>query len=89
MREMISFHTKWAFSKEAAGVPQQMPKKWCWVNLPHTWNDIDGQDGGNDYYRGTAYYSNIIKKSELPKAEVYYLEFGGANSSAEDRKSVV
>ena len=27
MREMISFHTKWAFSKEAAGVPQQMPKK--------------------------------------------------------------
>lgn len=83
MREMISFHTKWAFSKEAAGVPQQMPKKWCWVNLPHTWNDIDGQDGGNDYYRGTAYYANIIKKSELPKAEVYYLEFGGANASAE------
>ena len=19
------------------------------VNLPHTWNNIDGQDGGNDY----------------------------------------
>ena len=80
---MISFHTKWAFSKEAGDVPQQMPKKWCWVNLPHTWNDIDGQDGGNDYYRGTAYYANIIKKSELPEAEVYYLEFGGANASAE------
>ena len=83
MREMVSFHTKWAFSKEAASVPQQMPKKWCWVNLPHTWNDIDGQDGGNDYYRGTVYYANIIKKSELPEAEVYYLEFGGANASAE------
>ena len=80
---MVSFHTKWAFSKEAGDVPQQMPERWCWVNLPHTWNDIDGQDGGNDYYRGTAYYSNIIKKSELPKAEVYYLEFGGANASAE------
>ena len=24
------------------------------VRLPHTWNNIDGQDGGNDYYRGTA-----------------------------------
>ena len=83
MRETISFHTKWAFSKEAAGVPRQMPGKWCWVNLPHTWNDIDGQDGGNDYYRGTAYYANSIKKSELPEAEVYYLEFGGANASAE------
>mgnify|MGYP000572773498 CR=1 FL=1 len=23
------------------------------VNLPHTWNAKDGQDGGNDYYRGT------------------------------------
>lgn len=20
--------------------------------LPHTWNNIDGQDGGNDYWRG-------------------------------------
>ena len=23
------------------------------VDLPHTWNAIDGQDGGNDYWRGT------------------------------------
>ena len=21
------------------------------VDLPHTWNNIDGQDGGNDYWR--------------------------------------
>ena len=23
------------------------------VKLPHTWNALDGQDGGNDYYRGS------------------------------------
>ncbi len=83
MREIISFNTKWAFSKEATAVPQQMPEKWYWVNLPHTWNAIDGQDGGNDLYRGTAYYANILKKSELPAADLYYLEFRGANASAD------
>ena len=23
------------------------------VALPHTWNNLDGQDGGNDYFRGS------------------------------------
>ena len=27
-------------------------KKEIPVNLPHTWNAVDGQDGGNDYWRG-------------------------------------
>lgn len=31
------------------------------VTLPHTWNALDGQDGGSDYWRGTAVY-----KIELP-----------------------
>ena len=26
------------------------------VDLPHTWNNLDGQDGGNDYRRGTCTY---------------------------------
>lgn len=26
------------------------------VKLPHTWNNLDGQDGGSDYWRGTAHY---------------------------------
>lgn len=82
MRTVINFNTKWAFSKEAAEVPQTMPEKWYWVNLPHTWNAIDGQDGGNDYYRGTAYYAKELEKIDLPKADQYYLEFRGANASA-------
>lgn len=82
MRTVYNFNTKWAFSKEAVEVPSVMPEKWYWVTLPHTWNDIDGQDGGNDLYRGTAYYAKELEKIDLPKADQYYLEFKGANSSA-------
>ena len=82
MRQIYNLNTKWAFSKEATSVPSTMPEKWYWVTLPHTWNDIDGQDGGNDLYRGTAYYAKTISKVDLPTADQYYLEFNGANSSA-------
>ena len=60
-----------------------MPEKWDWVTLPHSWNAIDGQDGGADYYRGTAYYAKELKKFDLPEADRYYMEFRGANSSAD------
>ena len=83
MREIINLNAKWAFSKEATQVPSEMDKKWNFVNLPHSWNAIDGQDGDSDYYRGTAYYAKLIKKSELPVSQKYYLEIKGANSSAD------
>lgn len=88
MREIINLNTKWAFSKEATTVPETMPENWYWVTLPHTWNAIDGQDGGNDYYRGTCYYAKEIDLLELlegnrPDHARYYIEFKGANSSAD------
>jgi len=83
MRQIIDLNYKWAFSKEAGEIPQTIPAHWYWVNLPHSWNNIDGQDGGNDYYRGTCYYAKEIDKSELPESEQYYLEFRGANASAD------
>ncbi len=83
MRQIMNINTKWAFSKEATDVPATMPEKWYWVNLPHSWNNIDGQDGGNDYYRGTTYYAKELDLVDMPKAEQYYLEICGANSSAD------
>ncbi|MDO5010029.1 MAG: glycoside hydrolase family 2 TIM barrel-domain containing protein [Intestinibacter bartlettii] len=82
MRQIYNFNTKWAFSKEAVEAPTSMPERWNWVNIPHTWNDIDGQDGGNDLYRGTAFYAKELEKIDLPKADRYFLEIQGANSSA-------
>jgi len=68
MRKITDFNRKWAFTKDADSVPEEMPKRWNYVNLPHTWNDIDGQDGGNDYYRGSGYYAKKFDKDEFPNA---------------------
>ena len=83
MRQILNWNKKWAFTKNADAVPETMPDRWEYVNLPHTWNNIDGQDGNNDYYRGTCYYAKQLDKHWLPKADKYYLEVQGANSSAD------
>ena len=69
MRETINLNRKWAFVMGAAEVPTQLPKPSYFVNLPHTWNAIDGQDGGNDYYRGTCYYVMGRVKDSCRNAE--------------------
>ena len=83
MRKIIDFNRKWAFTKMADAVPETMPTKWDIVNLPHSWNAIDGQDGDNDYYRGTCYYAKQFTKASLPEADRYFMEINGANSSAD------
>ena len=83
MRNVININAKWAFTKQANAVPEKLPMDWNWVNLPHCWNAIDGQDGDSDYYRGTCYYAKKLDKLDLPTADRYYLEIRGANSSAD------
>ncbi len=53
------------------------------VQLPHTWNAKDGQDGGNDYKRGTCVYDVEVACPEYKENERVYLQFHGVNSSAE------
>ncbi len=83
MRKVININRKWAFTKQATTVPTELPTNWDWVNLPHSWNAIDGQDGDSDFYRGTCYYVRKLEKLDLPEADKYYLEIKGANSSAD------
>lgn len=80
MRIIENFCNKWAFTKQAKQLPETLPNDWDFINLPHTWNAIDGQDGGNDYYRGKCYYAKNLNKKDLPISDKYYLEFLGANS---------
>ncbi len=82
MRTVLNFNAAWVFGKGTA-LPTAMPTDWEQVNLPHSWNAVDGQDGGNDYFRGTSHYAKTFAKSELPEAAQYYLEIRGANSSAD------
>ena len=82
MRNILNLNFRWAFSKQAEAVPAEMPTMWDVISLPHSWNAVDGQDGGNDYYRGTAYYAKTFHKMDIPEAKKYFLEIRGANSSA-------
>ena len=63
----------WMFTKQGKKYP---------VDLPHTWNAIDGQDGGNDYFRGTCIYEKTFKKPDYNTDECVYLQFHGVNASA-------
>lgn len=73
MRRIISLQDSWMFEQQGETRP---------VVLPHTWNAEDGQDGGNDYYRGTCVYTRSLPILSLSEGERAYLEFRGANASA-------
>ena len=75
MRQIINFNDNWTFLKPGETAAP--------VTLPHTWNAIDGQDGGNDYWRGTATYSKAFAKPELRDGERCFIEFDGAAMTAD------
>ena len=50
------------------------------VELPHTWNALDGQDGGNDSHRGIGTY--LIDLPDPTKGKKQYIELQGANHVA-------
>jgi beta-galactosidase len=83
MRKTVLINEDWKFVKENVGVEKVFAEPGEKVNIPHTWNAMDGQDGGNDYYRGTCWYGKTFKKPIFNSGDQVYLEFRGANSTAE------
>ncbi len=80
MRNILNINENWLFVKDTTDVSICEGEQ---VSIPHSWNATDGQDGGNDYFRGSCLYKKTIKKSDLPEADLYYIEFRGTNSSAD------
>ena len=80
MRKILNLNSDWLFVKDTTDISLNEGES---INIPHSWNAVDGQDGGNDYFRGSCLYKKTIKKADLPKADLYYIEFRGANSSAD------
>ena len=72
MRNVIRINDGWLFTLDG---------KTETVNLPHTWNAFDGQDGTNGYLRTKATYSKELPKSDKKT----FLECRGVNSKAEVR----
>ena len=81
MRNTKIINNCWMFTDNASSV-SSIPADAVELNLPHTWNGKDGQDGGNDYKRLKAFYYKEIPANEL-SGEENFLEFDAVNSSAE------
>ena len=75
MRRTQLWNDNWRFQRE--GKEPEM------VQLPHTWNAVDGQDGGDDYFRGKGTYEKTFARPELRAGQRLYAEFRGVNSSSE------
>src|SRR4051812_36246873 len=82
-RKDVMLSSGWQFVRQ--DVPQAQTvefddAKWEQVTLPHTWNALDGQDGGNNYYRGRGWYRLhlTIDSSELNTRELF-LRFDGSS----------
>lgn len=83
MRNVMELKDNWMFVKEAENAADAASKKGTAVSLPHTWNAVDGQDGGNDYHRGTCWYVTKFQKPELEAGSQVYVEFLGASVIAD------
>ncbi len=73
MRRTVRLMTGWQFTGPDGRTVQ--------VDLPHTWNNIDGQDGGNDYWRGKCVYETSFPMPGHSGEELVYLQFHGVNAS--------
>ena len=84
MRKITSLSEGWRFVKTASSAREAMDNaiRGEAVTLPHTWNAADGQDGGNDYYRGTCWYVRKLTAEETA-GEHLFLELNGAAMTAE------
>ena len=68
MRNIININDNWRFIREDAGLPASYPANWEYVDLPHTWNAVDGNDGNGSYYRGTCWYAKTFATPKQPLA---------------------
>jgi len=82
MNRIININKDWQFVKEMCEFDKLETAVKENVSIPHTWNGLDGQDGGNDYYRGKCWYLKEIDV-EANVGGALYLDFEAANSVAE------
>lgn len=82
MRKVIHFNQDWKFIKQdedqARGIDFD-DRNWKAVQIPHTWNAIDGANGFA-YHKGACWYRKEFTIDDLAQGNKVYIEFEGANS---------
>lgn len=64
MRKIVNLNKEWKFIQKDAGLPTTLPTDWKTIDLPHTWNAVDGHDGNGSYDKGRYWYA---KTFDMPK----------------------
>ncbi len=54
-------------------------ENWEAVNVPHTWNAIDGANGF-DFYKGACWYRKDLEIPSVAEGNKLFIEFTGSNS---------
>lgn len=82
MRKVIQFNQDWKFIKQdeeqAMGIAFD-DRNWKAVQIPHTWNAIDGANGFA-YHKGACWYRKEFTLDDSVQGNKVYVEFEGANS---------
>ena len=77
----VTIDDGWRFLRDdapAAAAVTFDDSRWQPVTIPHTWNAFDGQDGGNDYHRGPAWYRRHLAVSADLARKQLFLRFEAA-----------
>lgn len=82
MRNYININEDWVFIKRNISPDEAMTAVGEKINVPYTWNNIDGQDGGDDYVRDAFWFRKTFAAPKFSENETVYIEFKGVNSSA-------
>ena len=83
MRNIININENWQFIQEDVGLPTSYPTDWQTVDVPHSWNAVDGNDGNGSYDRGNYWYAKTFETPKQPLAGGrVFVEFMGVNSEA-------
>ncbi|MEI9960325.1 MAG: sugar-binding domain-containing protein [Limisphaerales bacterium] len=82
----INLNSGWRFIRQDVTGAQNLgfdDSSWTNLNLPHTWNNLDGQRGGEAYYRGIGWYRTHYTVSKDFLGRRCFLKFEGASSVAD------
>ncbi len=82
MREVINLNKQWRFVEKNVSLEEASKLEGEVINIPHTWNNQDGQDGGGDYVRSKYWYFRKFEAPRLKEGQKLWLEFNAVNSSA-------
>lgn len=82
MRKRIAMNEGWRFIRENmehAENEEFNDRHWSTVNIPHTWNAIDGANG-YEYYQGACWYRKRFPVEPSYAGNKIFIEFEGSNS---------